>query len=522
MRDLRSTTMQAVRCVAGTAAFLVCSTAVAQPLPMPVMPSEKTGTTQIPVTMPRGTEVMGAEAAAASAGAAPIAIETPIDPDAYLCGPGDQFELNFWGQQNFRLQIAADLEGRTFISKIGYVTVAGQTLTAVRAQITQKVRANYPGLKFDLTLVGPRTFLVHVAENVKAPGSLVAHPMERVSSVLARAGGAIGSRRRITIDRKVGPDVSADLVLYELTGDTRYNPYVLDGDVIRVPFADVVASIDGAVRRPGTYELVSTRDLTELLGLAGGFTSSVARSLPIRLVRKNAHQQAIVRDLPFGGGDPPNEALRDEDTVFVPSADDLQRTVLLIGAVTAGTAPDAAATSTRLPFVEGDTVRSLIDRAGGIRAPGDLARSYLSRRGKSGALEMTFIDLDALLVRRDFSADRKLQMGDTIVVPPMRHSISVEGAVARAGLYTYNPTFGITEYIAQAGGRTRSARNLDEVKVIEPGGKTRSYRNRMKLAPGDTILVPERSFTRAEVVQIVLSTAGVVLSGVAIGLAATR
>jgi protein involved in polysaccharide export with SLBB domain len=514
--------MQAVGGGAGVAVLLACTTALAQPLPAPVMPSDRPGTTQIPVTMPRGTEVMGAETTAASAGAAPIAMEMPIDPDAYICGPGDQFELNFWGQQNFRLRIAADIEGRTFISKLGYVTIAGKTLTAVRAEILEKVRASYPKLRFDLTLVGPRTFLVHVAENVKAPGSLVAHPMERVSSVLARAGGVTGSRRRIMIDRKVGPDVVADLVRYELTGDTRYNPYVLDGDVIRVPFADVVASIEGAVRRPGSYELVATKDLTELLYLAGGFTSSVAKALPIKLVRKNTRLQAIARELAFTGGRTPNEALRDEDVVQVRSAEQLQRTVLLIGAAAAATAADAAATSARLPFVEGDTVLSLIDRAGGIRAPGDLARSYITRRGKDGAVTMTPIDLDALLVRRDFGADKPIQMGDTIVVPPMRHSILVEGAVARAGLYTYNPTFGIAEYIAHAGGRTRSARDLGEVKVIEPGGKTRAYRGGLRPNPGDTILVPERNFTRAEVVQIVLSAAGVVLSGVAIGLAASR
>lgn len=517
--------MHAVRrCAVGAmAALVVWSQAFAQGLPMPDMPPEAaTGTTKIPVTMPGGTEVMGAEAAAASAGAAPVAIEAPIDPDAYICGPGDQFELNFWGQQNFRLRIAADLEGRTFISKVGYVAVAGKTLTAVRAQITKKVRANYPGLQFDLTLVGPRTFLVHVAENVKHPGSLTAQPMERVSSVLARAGGPTGSRRRITIDRKAGADGTADLVLYELTGDTRYNPYVLDGDVIRVPFAETVVSIGGAVRRPGTYELVATKDLNELLDLAGGFTSSVARSLPIKLVRKNAKQQATARELPFNGDATPNEPLRDEDAVLVRGASELQRTVLLIGAVAAADRLDAAATSARLPYVEGDTVLSLIDRAGGIRAPGDLTRSYISRRGKDGAVQMTPIDLDALLVRRDFSADKPIQMGDTIVVPPMRHSILVEGAVARAGLYNYNPNFGIAEYIAHAGGRTRSARDLDEVKLIEPNGKTREYRSGMTLNPGDAILVPERNFTRPEIVQIVIAAAGVVLSGVAIGLAATR
>lgn len=477
----------------------------------------------MPVTMPSRTEVMTAEAVGTSSSAPPVAIEGPVDGDVYRCGPGDQFELNFWGQQNFRLRIAADLEGRSFISKVGYVPVAGKTLTEVRTEILKKVRASYPGLKADLTLVGPRTFLVHVADNVRTPGSLAATAMERVSSVIARAGGATGSRRRIVIDRKDGPDVTADLVMYELTGDTRYNPFVLDGDVIRVPFAEVVVSISGAVRRPGSYELVGTKDLTEALQLAGGLTSAVAKKLPIKLIRKNAKQQAIAVELAFAGGATPNEVLRDEDTVLVRSTEELQRSVLLIGAAMASAdTGDAATNSTRLPYVEGDTVLSLIDRAGGIRAPGDLSRTYISRRGAGGTTTMTPIDLDALLVRRDFSADKPISMGDTIVVPPLRHSIRVEGAVTRAGLYTYDPNFGIPEYLALAGGRTRGARDLDEVTVVGRTGKTRKYHTGMRPNPGDAILVPERNFTRAEVAQIVLSAAGIVLSGVAIGLAVSR
>ena len=113
-------------------------------------------------------------------------------------------------------------------------------------------------------------------------------------------------------------------------------------------------------------------------------------------------------------------------------------------------------------------------------------------------------------------------MGDTIVVPPMRHSILVEGAVSRAGLYTYNPTFSVPEYLAMAGGRTRSARDLDEIKLVEPNGKTQAYRTGMRLNPGDAILVPERNFTRAEVVQLSIAGAGVVLSAVALGLAVSR
>ncbi len=519
MHALRST-----RCAVVVAAVTVCSTALAQRLPVPEMPRDTTasGTIRIPITMPASTEVMGAETTATSSSAAPVAMDQPIDPDAYICGAGDQFELNFWGAQNFRVRFAADLEGRTYISKVGYVDIAGKSLKDARAQILEKVRANYPRLQSDLALVEPRTFLVHVAENVKTPGSLQARAMERVSNVIARAGGLTGSKRRITIDRKIGPDVTADLVLYELTGDTRYNPYVLDGDVIRVPFAETMVAITGAVRRPGNYELIGSKDLAELLGLAGGFTTSVAKNLPIKVIRKNAKQQAVTHELAFKNDATPNEPLRDEDSVQVRGADEMQRTVMLIGATAAADNTDAATTSARLPFIEGDTVLSLIDRAGGLKAPGDLSRAYITRAGKDGAVKMTPVDLDALLVRRDFRADKPIEMGDTIVVPPMRHSIVVEGAVTRSGLYTYNPTFGVPEYLAMAGGRTSRARDMDEVKLVEPNGKTLTYRAGMKPSPGSAILVPERNFSRAEVVQLSISAAGLVLGAVAIGLAATR
>jgi protein involved in polysaccharide export with SLBB domain len=221
--------------------------------------------------------------------------------------------------------------------------------------------------------------------------------------------------------------------------------------------------------------------------------------------------------VPVGG----NEALRDDDKIVVRGSDSVERSVLLIGAVVGSDSLDSATTSRRLPFVEGDSVWSLIDRAGGIKAPGDLKRAYISRPSASGQ-HLIPIDLDALLVRRDFNADKKIAMGDTIVIPPMQYSVMVEGAVTRAGLYNYNPLFGIPEYIAHAGGLTRTARDMDDVKLIDTNGGTHAYTSGMKLAPGDAILVPERNYSRAEVAQLILAGAGLLLSGVAITIAARR
>lgn len=447
-----------------------------------------------------------------------VSLEQPIDPDHYVCGAGDVLELNFWGQQNLRLKLTIDLEGRVFIPKVGYVAVADKTLTAMRTAIKQKVRGNYPGLSFDLTVLTPRTFLVHVVENVKHAGTFSAHAIDRVSSVLARAGVVpAASRRRIIVHHRSGPDSTADLVKYELTGDTAFNPYLLDGDIVHVPFPLTMVKVSGAVRRPGMYEVVATKDLGELLDLAGGLAPNAAKAMPIRIVRRNDKQQDTYIDVPVGG----NAVLSDDDKVVVRGTDDLQRTVLLIGAVVGSDPLDSATTSRRLPFVEGDTVWSLIDRAGGIKAPGDLRRSYIARPSANGQ-DLVPIDLDALLARRDFKADKPIAMGDTIVIPPMQYSVMVEGAVGRAGLYNYNPVFGVPEYIAHAGGMTRTARDLDEVTLIEANGATRTYRNGMKLQPGDAILVPERNFSRGEIAQLVLAAAGLALSGVAIVLAARQ
>lgn len=513
--------------VGGVAAALVCWSVIAMAQPVPESSSDDSrlagkGSTKIPVTMPGGTEVMGAETYATSTAAASVPLEEPIDPSTYICGAGDTFELNFWGQQNFRLRVASDLEGRVFISKVGFVSVAGKTLATVRNEVGRKVRANYPGLKFELTLLAPRTFVVHLANNVQKPGAYTANPLERVSSLMTRAGGITGSRRRISIKRRDGKTATADLVRYELTGDTTFNPYVLDGDVIEVPFATLVVNVIGGVRRPGTYELIATKDLAELLELAGGLSSSAVRTLPIRVVQRNQAQQDTFVDLAFSGSSAPNRTLADNDRIIVRTTDDLQRSVQLLGAVVGADALDTATTSKRLPFVEGDSVLSLIDRAGGIKAPGDLSRSYISRPKPKDKPELIPLDLDALLVRRDFRADKPVQIGDTIVIPPMQYSVRVEGAVGRSGLYLYNPTFGISEYIAQAGGRTRIARDLDEVRLVDTLGRSRGFSSGLKPSPGDAIVVPERNFTRPEIVQLVLSAAGIVLSGVAIGLAATR
>jgi protein involved in polysaccharide export with SLBB domain len=457
-------------------------------------------------------------------------VDAAIDPDAYLCGPGDVLELNFWGLQNFKVRSTIDLEGRAFVPKVGFFDLKGKTLSEARRVVRDSVARYYPRLSFDVVLAEPRTFLVQVVDAVAKPGSYPARAVDRLAALLSRAGGLApnASQRRIEIHRRDGTVLKPDLVLFAATGDVSRNPYLLDGDVVRIPFEDLTATIGGGVNRPGRYELVGTRDLSELVSLAGGLSPHATRFLPISLVRRLPDDRHDQRLVPFADGAIPSLALEHEDAVRIPTFSELQRSVMVVGAIggarpspAAGgaemTAPQEATATKRMPFVEGDSVRTLLERAGGVGPLADLDGAYILRQGKAVP-----VNLRALVMLRDLAADQPVLIEDTLVVPFKRRNVLIEGAVFRPGEYPYNPTFGVTEYLSLAGGPNRFAQDLANVRVVTPAGQMSSYRSDLRVEPGSTLVVPERHFSRAEIVQIGVVIASVLISGATLVITARK
>ncbi len=466
-------------------------------------------------------------------------VDEPVDPERYVLGPNDVLELHFWGVENFRLLVSVDLEGRGFVPKVGYLPLGGKTLAEGQRMLRESVARFFPKLGFGVTLIEPRTFLVQVVDDVPLPGSYPARAVERVATLIQRAGGfgPNASRRRIEVKRRDGTTVTADLLLYAITGDVKFNPQVLDGDAIRVPFQTLVASIGGAVNRPGRYELVGTCDLAELVELAGGLTPGATIGLPVQVVRRAPEEKLTRLNFDFAAeGKLPAVPLVREDSVWMPAFLELQQSVTITGALagvaaTAGTAgtstafavtgqnPNSATNATNddggatrhLPFAKGDTVRSLLERVGGVGPLADLKGSYILRNNQAIP-----VDLYAMVMLRDLSADKAVELGDTIVIPFKRPNVLVEGAVFKPGPYPYNPNYNVEQYLALAGGPNRFAQSTDNVYMVTPEGQTREFAPDLKVEPGASLVVPERNFSRSEVVAIILAAAGLVLSGATI------
>ena len=475
-------------------------------------PIEAPFATGAPQEQPYGTEDGRPERPPLTTPVPPTtAIDEPLDPDRYVCGPGDVLELNFWGVQNFKQRVTIDLEGRAFVAKVGYLNLLGKTLSQGRRIMVDSVGRYFPGLGFGVTLAEPRTFMVQLVDAVARPGSYPARAIDRVGTLIGRVGGfgPKASKRRVEIRRRDGTVLRVDLLLYSLTGDVRHNPYLLDGDVVRVPFEKLAASIDGAVNRPGRYELVDTKDLAELVDLAGGLSPTGTRALPVRVVRRSEDERLKQQLSEFTSeGQLPALPIQNEDAVTIPSFKELQRSVTLVGATAGVSAADDPAAVKRLPYAQGESVRTLVERVGGVGPLADLNGAYLMRDGTSLP-----VDLYALMVLRDLKADRPVELGDTLVVPFKRRNISVEGAVFRPGSYQYNPAYSVDQYLSLAGGLNRFAQGVSDVYLVTPEGQTKPYAPDLKVEPGSSLVAPERNFSRAEVVSLILAAASILLAG---------
>ena len=228
-------------------------------------------------------------------------LEGPLKPEEYIVGAGDVFGIDFWGVIRDSVIAGVDVESHLFIPKVGTFNVQNKNLAYVRDEVSRAVSATFPKSKFRVSLIQPRSFKVFVQGAVSIPGIYITTQLNRLSDVLANAGGVspTGSRAKVRIER--GKQVLvANLEKFFREGQLEFNPRLQDGDRVFVPYPKEFVVVSGAVNSPGIYELLEGNETgKDLITRAYGVSDKADRTKLVHLMREGERGELNKLEMPL-------------------------------------------------------------------------------------------------------------------------------------------------------------------------------------------------------------------------------
>ncbi len=337
----------------------------------------------------------------------------------------------------------------------------------------------------------------------------------------------------VDLNAVISGDSTADIWLKE-----RDKLIVFDKDEVRhVPYV----SIEGKIKKKGSYELTKNMRLSDLIFLAGGLDKS-AYLLYAEIARMSSGKPSKILHVnldnclktPYGSDD---NFLKEDDKIFIREIPEwkLHALVQLGGEV-------------RFPgryalMKKHEMLSELIERAGGftenaflrgaiferISIANDLKRQRLNdiminlqevtadtvvqkiqekqlNAIRSNEVNRIILDLEDLFLRNDISQDIELREDDRIFIPEMPSGVHVLGAVASSGTIKFLESRNYKYYLKQAGGIVKSA-DKNEIRIVKPDGKVfKKKLTKVKIEIGDSIVIPKRVLKDREWLKIFTSS----------------
>ncbi|MCE1195817.1 SLBB domain-containing protein [bacterium] len=268
--------------------------------------------------------------------------------------------------------------------------------------------------------------------------------LTRLSEAVKPLATRFSSLRDVVVKSADGAVARYDLFLAERQGDLTQDPYLRPGDQVEVGKADRIVTLEGEVRRPGSYQLLAGEGVAELLARYGDGAVEGAKTDLAVLTRKATAALPEGESLVFDLAGSPLPALGDGDRVRVPSREEYLPVVYVQGAVAGaelGVKKDAQAGNAGAVVAEQYRVLRLAYRQGqllsqalrGIRDQidprADLKRAFIVRKGQAAQVA---VDLEKLLYRYTPADDVTLAADDTIVIPYGSMYAFVSGEVGKS------------------------------------------------------------------------------------------
>lgn len=312
-----------------------------------------------------------------------------------------------------------------------------------------------------------------------------------------------------------------------LNGDAAANMTLQKEDIVMVFFNQELLdsykiSIDGEVRKPGTYGYVAGMTLYDLLLESEYFTDKAASRVTVFRNKKDTtynpkDQEKIVSfNLTI---DPKNP---EAAAAFVMEAQDQ----VVVRRIVTFETPQMVTLSGEVLYPGGyaivkkeERVLDFINRAGGLSDEADKEAIRVVRNGLN-------IPIDWKAINRNPNRSRNLvlQPGDAIQIPNKSYTVTISGSVMFNTEVPYKKGKGVKYYINNSGG-TKDRGWLRKVYVVHANGSASTsgsffgIRNYPKVLPGSQIIVPEKperqKTTTGEIVgisSVLASLAGILLA----------
>jgi polysaccharide export outer membrane protein len=422
-------------------------------------------------------------------------------PATYVVGPGDELDVQIWGQINVELRASVDRDGAIYIPKVGSITVAGVHYQDLDGFLRQQIARIYRNFDVAATLGRLRSINIYVTGDALTPGRFTVSSLSTLVNAVFASGGPspAGSMRHIELKRDGKLITDFDMYDLLLKGDKSNDAQLLPGDVIFIPPVGPQIAVAGSVNVPAIYELKNDQgSLADAITLAGGLNQA-ADATRLTIERIDQHETRSVTEYSFG--EAASEQIKGGDIIHVRSiVPRFVNAVMLRGNV---------ANPGRYPWHSGMRIRDLIPDKEMLltrnywRAENSLvsgtATDYGSRAGGAGLDSSQFrndvkltapeinwdyaviqrldpVDLSTRLIpfslrqavlQGDAAANLVLEPGDVVTifsqkdihVPEADQTIfvRVEGEVKAPGIYRVNHGTTLRDVLRTAGGLTPNA-----------------------------------------------------------------
>ena len=451
-----------------------------------------------------------------------IKVDKPINPEHYLVGPGDQFLVNVISSENIaNYTLTVSPTGEILIPSVGIVQVNGQTLSSATKKIKIAIQSLNNSAKIYIILSEIREFKVKVIGHLKNPGFYTVTPVSRVSDLYEKILHKLQSessayqnddqnddqslypemsRRNIEIFRNE-ISIPVDLLKFGSTGNDNNNPYLQQGDVVR---------IFGGIKIPGNYEFIDGESLSQFVDLAGGLRPD-ADPNKVEITRFISSKEKFTFITTMSQAD--TILISSEDHIMVRYDQEYKRQNIAYitgevkypgvyaiepGKTTIGEAlQKVGGFTTRADqskiIINNKSIADIPDRENTriLLIPDENRSSeekaYIKARmlTKKGTIESSSLEQAKSLM------SLPLVNGDQIVILENFDYIEILGGVLKPGRYPYTTNISFNEYLELAGGITKTATR--KKFIIKAGTGQRLPINKMtQIENGDTIFLPEK------------------------------